>query len=187
VCGCIDPFPNVPEITLICDWFGEDLEEKQLTEEAWFRSPPTNSYNHTHSIVRINIGSPGNKAESAISIFGNSGNRIQKEMAARVIVKKWTGVTWAGCHDSNWHHAPSARSDWWHVEPIDCGPGFYRAKSAGIYWSQSLGQWLGGGWVETSNLCAPQPTSCSTLALTSSPPPSTPTPDDPLDLPPAPK
>jgi hypothetical protein len=66
---------------------------------------------------------------------------------------------------------------------MNCGPGFYRAKAAGIYWSRSLSQWLGGGWLETGNLCAPNPDACRLLQA---PPPEA-TAEDNLNLPPPPK
>jgi hypothetical protein len=173
----------VPGSEPICEWFGESKEEKQRVKHRFFKNDATRSYNLTQSVARINVGPPGHKAEGVISIRGFDGDRIQRAIAVRVIVKKWTESTWKACHDSNWQFPPTARSIWFHVQPINCGPGFYRAKSAGIYYSRSLNQWLRGGWVETGNLCAPRPNACGLLAA----PPEEATADDALNLPPPPK
>jgi hypothetical protein len=99
----------------------------------------------------------GNFGDTAIQLFGISGNPIDRPLGVRIIVGKWTGSGWQACHDSNWHYTQTNRSTYnWH-NPADCGAGYYRAQSAGRYWSYTLADWVTTGWVVTASLCINPP------------------------------
>jgi hypothetical protein len=112
----------------------------------------TNSVALVSPAIVHHVGGYGNFGDTAVQIYGTSGNWLSRDIAARVIVGRWTGSGWQTCHDSNWHYA-SPRSSYSWREPANCGGGYYRAQGAGRYWSNSLANWITTGWVTTESLC----------------------------------
>jgi hypothetical protein len=131
--------------------------------------------------VAFRPGSGGGIMEGAQAIYDGSGNRMSRPMRTRLVIKYWhpTGG-WLTCHDTGWIN--NGTRHWSHnginmgASP-DCGGATYGSKVAGLYWSTTLGRWLGGGWLLSGNIGLP-PSCCA--------PVTQPMGDDPLNLPPAP-
>jgi hypothetical protein len=126
-------------------------------------------------------GSGGGVYEGGQQIFNGSGVAISRPMRTRVVIKYYRPTSgWVTCRDSGWidngtrHWSHNGRS--MGTQP-DCGRATYGVKTAGIYWSTTLGRWLGGTWVLSGNLGLPGGT-----ATQAGLPEMT---GDPLNLPPA--
>jgi len=156
-CDCIDPETGDldPEA---CRWEKvPKVASNQRAKNTRFIHSATNSFALVSPSIDHHVGGYGNFGDTEVQLFGTSWNRLSRDIAARVIVGRWTGSSWQTCHDSNWHYvSPSTTHSW--REPADCGSGYYRAQGAGRYWSNSLGNWITTGWAITESLCiSPSP------------------------------
>jgi hypothetical protein len=154
----------------VCRCYGQGVNERwkwyvsvglannQRGKNREYLNDATNSIALINSAIVHHVGGYGNFGHATIQIYGTSGNWLSRPIAVRIIVGRWTGSGWQACHDSNWQYAPTNRPRWSIRQPANCGPSYYRAQSAGRYWSNSLGRWLTTGWTITESLCiSPSP------------------------------
>jgi hypothetical protein len=174
-CKCVtDPF----DLIELCIWITyNDIYKRQAGTYKWYRNDATGSVSLTNSAAKATSGGAGNRAEGSIQTWWTDGKALSRPLAVRVIVKRLSGSTWQVCHDTDWQTSSTSVSRFWKSQPMDCGPGYYRTKSAGEYYSYSLARWLGGSWVETGSVCAPAAYTCGGTV------PTGPTPADPLGAP----
>jgi hypothetical protein len=125
-------------------------------------------------------GSGGGITEGHQALRSASLNPMSRPMRTRVVIKYYRPAGgWFVCHDTKWIN--NGIRQWSHNainmdSSPDCGRALYGAKTAALFWSHSLGRWLGGTWVLSGNLSLP-PDCCAH----ENPPPMS---DTPLDLPP---
>jgi hypothetical protein len=137
-----------------CKWrYMPAVAGNQRGKNTEFEHAATNSVALISSAIVHHVGGYGNFGDATIQIYGTSGNPLNRTIGIRIIVGRWTGSSWVACHDSNWHYAPTQRSVWSIRQPANCGGGYYRAQSAGTYFSNSLGTYITTGWVITESLC----------------------------------
>src|SRR5262245_9063437 len=99
--------------------------------------------------VAFRPASGGGLMEGAQAIFDANGNPMSRPMRTRLVIKVFrpATATWELCHDTGW--IDNGTRQWSHnsidMGPSpDCGTGTYGSKVAGLYWSNTLGRWLGG-------------------------------------------
>ncbi len=130
--------------------------------------------------VGLRTGSGGGIYEGGQTIADSHGNDMSRPMETRVVLKYYNGSSWVRCHDSGWIN--NGTRDWSHNgkdmgSGPDCGTALYGVKTAAIYWSYTLGKWLGGTWVLSGNLGLGGTVNFSNVPTMT---------DDPLNLPAAP-
>lgn len=133
----------------------------------------SSTYGNSFTASGLGTGGGGGWAETYTRVLYDNGTPLSRPMAVRIILKKWDSLQdrFYTCRDTQWVHSSS--STWrmglrmnMYTQP-DCGNGSYTVNSYGLYWSYTLGRWL-GGWVNSGGLTLPP--SCNCLLAPSSPP-----------------
>lgn len=97
-------------------------------------------------------GVGGGDAIGSIDMRNPDWSDLTRRVAVRTIMQYSPigSQTWSTCHDTKWKEAPTQRPRWsvWVVQYTmpDCGAGYYRAQSAGRFFSVSLNQWITSNW-----------------------------------------
>jgi hypothetical protein len=123
-------------------------------------------------------GSGGGAAGGRVILYDCNGNRLNRTIAARVVIQYYRPDGWYTCNDSGWRQA-SQQQSWMSAylnqwSQPDCGAGSYRALAAGRFWSISLNKWITRGWIYSPSISLSSGTGPAEPTITPTPTPQTP-------------